>query len=78
MKEPYAMLNTHILTVKGYISVDDGEIFHPRKDDIDIRCTSDAHGETLSLTYKNVAMAVKVKDVEKIIKEARDDRRDRA
>lgn len=76
MREPNAMFNTHILTVKGYISVDDGEIFHQRKDDIDIRCTSDANGETLSPTYRNVQMAVKVKDIEKIIKEARDDRRD--
>ena len=78
MKEPNAMFNTHILTVKGYISVDDGEIFHPRKDDIDIRCTSDTNGETLSFTYRNVQMAVKVKDVERLIKETRDDRRDRA
>ena len=78
MKEPNTMFNTHILTVKGYISVDDGEVLHPRRDDIDIRCTSDSNGETLSLTYKNVQMAVKVKDIEKIIKEARDDRKDKA
>lgn len=76
MKEPNAIFNTHILTVKGYISVDDGEVLHPRNDDIDIRCTSDTHGETLSLTYRNVQMSVKVKDIEKIIKETRDDRRD--
>ena len=76
MKEPNAIFNTHILTVKGYVTVDDSEIFHPRKDDIDIRCTSDTHGETLSLTYRNVQIAVKVKDIERIIKEARDDRRD--
>lgn len=78
MKEPNAVFNTHILTAKGYITVDDSEIFHPRKVDIDIRCTSDTNGETLSLTYRNVQMAVKVKDIERIIKEARDDRRDRA
>lgn len=71
MKDPNSMFNTHILTVKGLISVDDGETIHPRKDKVDIRCTSDSNGETLSLTYKNVQIAVKVKDIEKIINEAR-------
>ena len=71
MKEPNSMFNTHILSVKGLISVDDGEIIHPRIDKVDIRCTSDGNGETLSLTYKNVQIAVKVKDIEKIINEAR-------
>lgn len=70
MKEPNSMFNTHILTVKGLISVD-GEIIHPRKDEVDIRCTSDSNGETLSLTYRNVQIGVKVKDIERIIDEAR-------
>lgn len=76
MKEPNSMFNTHILTVKGYVTVYDSEIYNPKKDNIDIRCTSDVNGETLSLTYRNVQMSVKVKDIEKIIKETRDDRRD--
>lgn len=42
------------------------------KDEVDIRCTSDSNGETLSVTYKNVQIAVKVKDIERIINEARD------
>lgn len=78
MKEPNAVFNTHILTTKGYVTVYDSDIYHPKKDNIEIRCTSDVNGETLSLTYRNIQMAVKVKDIEKIIKEARDDRRDRA
>ena len=72
MRESNSMFNTHILTVKGLISVYDGEIIHPRKGEVDIRCTSDSNGETLSVTYKNVQIAVKVKDIEKIINEARD------
>lgn len=78
MKAPNSLFNTHILSVKGMISVDDGTRLVPKKDTIDIRCTSDSTGETLSLTYRNVQLAVKVKDIEKIIKEARDSRGDRA
>ena len=72
MKDPYAILNTYILTTKGLATIDsNGEMF-PRKVTIDIRCTSDEHGETLSMTVGNFQVAVKVKDVEKIIAEARE------
>lgn len=76
MKAPDSLFNTHILTVKGLVSVDDGSRLLPIKDKVDIRCTSDVNGETLSLTVKNVQIAVKVKDVEKIIQEARKSRSD--
>lgn len=76
MKAPGSMLNTHILTVKGMVSLDDGIRIVPIKDKVDIRCTSDSHGETLSLTAMNIQIAVKVKDVEKVIQEARESRGD--
>lgn len=71
MKDPYAMFNTWLRTVKGAVCYEkDGKatMDYPK---IEIRCTSDAHGETLSMTAKNVQIAVKVKDVEKVIAEAR-------
>ena len=76
MKEPNAMFNTHILTANGFISYDDGSVLRPERVEVDIRCTSDAHGETISLTVSNVQILVKVKDVEKIIAEARKGRSD--
>lgn len=78
MRAPGALFNTHIKTVKGLFTADDGEQTRFEKGNIDIRCTSDAHGETLSLTYHNLQMAVKVKDVEKLIEETRKDRKDSA
>ena len=68
MKDPYAMFNTHILSVKGLMS-DERHMYKTR---IDIRCTVDDRGETLSLTGDDTQIAVKVKDIERIIKEARE------
>ena len=67
MKEPNTMFNTHILTAKGLVSYG----YLPKKAKVDIRCTSDNMGETLSLTVGDIQIAVKVKDIEKIIAEAR-------
>lgn len=75
MKAPGALFNTHIKSVKGLFTID-GEKTEIHKGQIDIRCTSDSHGETLSLTYRNLQMTVKVKDVEKLIEETRKDRKD--
>ena len=74
MKEPNTMFNTHILTAKGLVTI--GEQLMPSKAKIDLRCTSDVHGETFSITFKDVQIAVKVSDVEKIITEARENRKD--
>ena len=68
MKEPNTMFNTHILTVKGLFT---DNSWLPFKVNVDIRCTSDKRGETLSLTVGDIQIAVKVKDIEKIIAEAR-------
>lgn len=77
MKDPYSLLNTHIRTVKGIVSVDDETLRH-FKETVDIRCTSDENAETLSLTAKNVQIAVRVKDIERVIAEARESRGDKA
>ena len=47
----------------------------PKRTIVDIRCTSDRLGETLSLTVNDVQIAVDVSDIERIIKEAREDRK---
>lgn len=71
MKDPYAKFNTHLISAKGYVSYDEKTIYNPKKVRVDIRCTSDDIGETLSLTVNNIQICVKVKDVERVIKEAR-------
>lgn len=78
MKDPKAIFNTHIRTAKGFCTIDAEDRMIPMDGKVDIRCTSDDHGETLSLTFSNIQIAVKVKDVEKVIKEARESRGDRA
>lgn len=72
MKAPNSLLNTHIKSVKGVITIDDEN--NIKKDIIDIRCTSEIDKETLSLTYRNVQLLVNVKHIEQIIAEARESR----
>lgn len=71
MKADGAKLNTHIISVNGFISFDEKTLLIPMRAIVDIRCTSDSYGETLSLTVNNVQILVKVSDIENIIKEAR-------
>ena len=75
MRDPYAMLNTHIKTVKGIVSVDDGTM---KIMNVDIRFTSDTHGETLSLTVGSAQVAVRYSEIEKLVEETRKDRGDTA
>ena len=70
MREPHSIYNTHIKRVRGVISTDENYL-HPISDKVDIRCTSEHDHETFSVTYKNIQILVGVKDVEKIIEEAR-------
>lgn len=72
MKDPYTILNTYILTTKGLATIDSDGVMIPRNVTVDIRCTSDEKGETLSMTVGNFQVAVKVKYVEKVIAEARE------
>lgn len=72
MKDPYATLNTYIVTTKGLATIDSDGVVFPRKVTVDIRCTSDEKGETLSMTVGNFQVAVKVKHIEKVIAEARE------
>ena len=73
MKAEGAKLNTHIISVNGLFTFD-GALM-PKRTIVDIRCTSDRLGETLSLTVNDVQIAVDVSDIERIIKEAREDRK---
>ena len=73
MKAKGAKLNTHIISVNGLFTF--GGALMPKRTIVDIRCTSDRLGETLSLTVNDVQIAVDVSDIERIIKEAREDRR---
>ena len=75
MKAEGAKLNTHIISVNGFVTYDEKTLLMPKKTIIDIRCTSDSYGETLSLTASNVQILVKVSDIENIIKETRKDRK---
>lgn len=75
MKDPNGFFNTRLLKSKGFVSVLGDK---PQKGNVDIRCTSDSYGETLSLTWKGIQMAVKVRDIERIIQEARENRGDKA
>lgn len=76
MREPGAMFNTHIRKSKGFVSTDPDLL--GRKTDIDIRFTSDFHGETLSFACGSVQITVKYSDVEKLVEETRKDRGDLA
>lgn len=76
MKAPNSLLNTHIKSVKGLLTV--GDITNIQRVNIDIRCTSEIDKETISLTYRNIQMLVDVKHIEQIIEEARKDRKDKA
>ena len=75
MKAEEAKLNTHIISVNGLVTYDEKTLLMPMRTTVDIRCTSDSYGETLSLTVNNVQIAVNVRDIENIIKEAREDRK---
>ena len=75
MKAEGAKLNTHIISVNGLVTYDEKTLLMPKRTTVDIRCTSDSYGETLSLTVNNVQILVKVSDIERIIKETRKDRK---
>lgn len=69
MRDPNAVFNTHIKTIKGFISKN--SIF-PQKAKIDVRFTSDSH-ETLSLAYNGIQIAVPFEKVWELIEETRKD-----
>ena len=69
MRDPNAVYNTHIKTIKGFISKN--SIF-PQKAKIDVRFTSDSH-ETLSLAYNGIQIAVPFEKVWELIEETRKD-----
>lgn len=69
MRDPYAMFNTHIRTVKGLTMINTSLI----KERLDIRFTSDDH-ETLSISNGKVQFSVNYKDVLKLVEETRKDR----
>lgn len=71
MRDPYAKFNTWLRSVKGAVCYEKDGKATMDNPIIEIRCTSDQYGETLSMTAKNVQIAVKVKDVERVIEEAR-------
>lgn len=75
MKAEGAKLNTHIISVNGLVTYDEETLMRPMRTMVDIRCTSDSYGETLSLTACNAQILVKVSDIERIIKETRKDRK---
>lgn len=75
MKARGAKFNTHILTTNGLISYDEMTMLKPKRVKVDIRCTSDERAESISLTVNNIQIMVDVKDVEKIIEEARNESR---
>lgn len=75
MKAEGAKMNTHIISVNGFVTYDDKTLFRPMRATIDIRCTSESYGETLSVTVNNVQILVKVSDIENIIDETRKDRK---
>ena len=75
MKAEGAKLNTHIISVNGFVTYDEKTLLMPMRTTVDIRCTSDSYGETLSLTVNNVQILVKVSDIERIIEETRKDRK---
>lgn len=70
MRDPNAVFNTHIKTIKGFISKN--STFLEAK--IDVRFTSDSH-ETLSFTYSGIQMAVPFEKVWELIEETRKDNR---
>lgn len=72
MREKGAYLNTHIKKVKGFTS--DGVRSHIAE--INIRCTSDGPGESISLEDGRTLIQVYVDDVEELIAEARADRKE--
>ena len=74
MKAPGANLNTHIRTAPGILVDAKSNPMAFSKEKVDIRCTSDSYGETVSFTAKGIQISVRVKDVEAVIQEARRDR----
>lgn len=71
MRDPNAVLNTHIKTIKGLISKNSIFLQNAK---IDVRFTSDSH-ETLSFTYNGIQMAVPFEKVWELIEETRKDNR---
>lgn len=74
MKEK-GFFNTHLKKVDGLIFVDDetSENISFMKDKIEVRCTSNMRGETLSVSYNGLMISIRVEDVEDIIRETREE-----
>lgn len=72
MKEK-GFFNTHLKKVDGLIFVDDetSENISFMRDKIEVRCTSNTRGETLSISYNGLMISIRVEDVEDIIRETR-------
>lgn len=78
MKAPDATINTHFKEVKGlFIFIEQGKIDRIPQP-VAIYCTSETDWETLSLGCANVQILVSVKDIERVIAEARESRGDKA
>lgn len=69
MKAPKAKTNTHLADIKGIIATNRGMA----RTTITVRFTSDALGETISLTDEDsgLMMSVPFEKVDKLIKETR-------
>lgn len=76
MKAPGAQTNTHAMTVPGFHARlrKDFEMTSPVKGFVTIRVTSDEFGETISLQGNGFLVGCKVKDVEAVVKTAREER----
>lgn len=78
MKDPYAIFNTHIKKCKALVSNDKDGHLQTKKEYVDLRFTSDDIGETFSITFGHMQVALKYKDVISLVEETRNDKQRRS
>lgn len=71
MRDPNASFNTHITEANSIVSTDEG--FGSAT--VLLHFTSDSRGETLSVSLGELQITMNYKDIEALVKETRDDRK---